>query len=172
VERTWVPGIVLIALGILFLAIQAFGVGEEIAVAVIGAVFLVAYAVRREYGFLIPGAILTGLGIGVALENRVTTDNGWTVVLGLGLGFVAIYAIDVLSGATRDGQWWPLVPGGILTAIGLGLALDAQPLLDALERWWPLLLIIGGVLLLLRPVLRGRSGQRPPEESPEHRTPS
>lgn len=126
---------------------------------------------RREYGFLIPGSILTGLGIGVALESRVT-DNGWTVVLGLGLGFLAIYLIDVLSGATRDGQWWPLVPGGILSAIGLGLAFDAQPLLRAFENWWPLLLIIGGVMLLLRPLLRGRSIERPREEAPEHRTPS
>jgi hypothetical protein len=170
-ERRWVPGLVLIALGIVFLAIQGFGVGEEIIVAVIGAVFLVAYAVRREYGFLIPGSILTGLGIGVALESRVT-DNGWTVVLGLGLGFTAIYVIDVLSSSAREGQWWPLVPGGILTAIGLGLAFDAQPLLEALERWWPLLLIIGGLALLLRPMLRARSAERGPEESSHHQTPS
>jgi hypothetical protein len=35
----------------------------------IGLVFLAAFVVRREYGFLVAGSIITGVGAGVVLQD-------------------------------------------------------------------------------------------------------
>src|SRR3972149_3746454 len=95
--RWSVAGMVLIVLGGLFLLEQRVGgggggggaVGGEAVVALIGIAFLIAYALTRQYGFLVPGGILTGLGIGIIYENRLE-GNGAPVLLGLGVGFLAI----------------------------------------------------------------------------------
>lgn len=157
-ERTrLVPGLILIALGVLFLAAQRTGFGAEAVVAAIGVVFLVTFAVTRQYGFLVPGGILTGLGIGIIFETR-TVDGGAPILLGLGLGFASIYAIDRLVHRMSWG-WWPLIPGGILTFIGLLLAAGQAGILGQIGRWWPALLILLGVFLLFR----GRGIRRFPE---------
>ncbi|MGH8246893.1 MAG: LiaF transmembrane domain-containing protein [Gammaproteobacteria bacterium] len=46
--------------------------------------------------------------------------------------------------------WWPLIPGGILTLIGLMLAADQVGLLGAIGHWWPAILIVIGLYILLR----------------------
>lgn len=143
-----VIGIVLIALGVLFLIGQRLDVGGEGVVAVIGLAFLTAYAFTRNYGFLVPGGIMTGLGIGIIYETLLDA-NGAPVLLGLGLGFLTIYVISRLRGR-MPADWWPLIPGGILTTVGLFLAADQTGLLGAIGRWWPAALIIIGVFLIYR----------------------
>jgi hypothetical protein len=146
--RRSVAGIILIALGGLFLLGEYLRVGGEAIVALIGAAFLVAYALTRQYGFLVPGGIMTGLGIGIIYEDRVSA-GGAPVLLGLGAGFVLIYAVSALRGR-MPGDWWPLIPGGILAAIGLMLASDATGALAVVGRWWPLVLVLVGLYIVLR----------------------
>lgn len=144
---TRVAAYVLIALGLILLVGQWLGVGGEAVVAVIGIAFLVAYSATSQYGFLIPGAIMTGLGVGIIYQTRY--GGGAAVVLGLGLGFVAIY----VAGAVRHqfaGNWWPLIPGGVLTGIGLLAAANQQGLAGDVARWWPVLLIAFGLYLIVR----------------------
>ncbi len=148
VPRRSVAGVVLIVLGVLFLLVQRLGVGGEAVVALIGAAFLTAYALTRQYGFLVPGGIMTGLGIGILYENRLAA-NGAPVLLGLGLGFVAIYAISALRGR-MPGDWWPLIPGTVLTVIGLMRAAQATGTLQTIGRWWPLALILIGLYVVVR----------------------
>lgn len=147
-QRPSVAGIVLIALGVLFLLGQWMDVGGEGVVAMIGLAFLAAYAFTRHYGLLVPGGIMTGLGVGIIYEERLQAE-GAPVLLGLGLGFLAIFAMSRLRGR-MPADWWPLIPGGILTAIGLLRAADQTGLLGAAGRWWPLVLILVGLYIIFR----------------------
>lgn len=58
-------GLVLIALGLAFLAMQLFEqIGGSVVLLSLGAAFLTAHLIYRVYGLLIPGCILFGLGAG------------------------------------------------------------------------------------------------------------
>lgn len=151
-QRRMVPGVILIALGVLFLIAQRINVGGEAVVAAIGLAFLVAYWLTRNYGLLVPGGIMTGLGIGIIYEVR-SNAGGAPVLLGLGLGFVGIYVVDAAVRRASWG-WWPLIPGGVLTLIGLLLASGQTGLVGTIGRWWPAVLILIGLWFLQR----GRSG--------------
>jgi len=76
---------------------------------------------------------------------------GEPVVLGLGLGFLAIYAGDLLtSGARAPGRWWPLIPGAILTIIAGAESMFGPEGARVIAQGWPLILIAAGAWLLLR----------------------
>ena len=152
-DRRLAPGVILIAIGVLLFALQLSNVRGEYAVAVIGAAFLAAYAIWRVYGLLIPGGILLGLGVGIALEPP--GGGGELILLGLGAGFASIYVIDALVRGPRDARWWPLVPGAILAAIGAGLAAERMPEVADLLRLWPLVLVALGAWLLIARTRRG-----------------
>src|SRR5713226_6408186 len=119
-ERRSLPGVILILLGVIFIIGQRLGVGGEGVVAAIGLAFLIAFAFTRNYGFLVPGGIMTGLGIGIVYQARAER-GGAPVLMGLGLGCLSIYALDVVGRRAVWG-WWPLIPGGVLTLVGLLLA--------------------------------------------------
>jgi hypothetical protein len=151
VQRTSLPGIILIVLGVIFIAGQRLGIGGEGVTAAIGLAFVAAFAFTRNYGFLVPGGIMTGLGLGIVYQTR-TDGNGTPVMLGLGLGFASIYALDAVNRRTAWG-WWPLIPGGVLTLVGLVKASSSQGWLSVVGQWWPVALIVVGGYLLLRPRL-------------------
>jgi hypothetical protein len=148
------PGLILIALGALFFFVQLTDVGGEAVVAVIGGAFLVAYAFTRQYGFLVPGGIMTGLGLGIVWQSQAMPEEGGVVVLGLGLGFLSIYVIDLLVHRASAALWWPLIPGGILTTIGVLIEADRVEILAELEWAWPLILIVIGIVVLFAQVGR------------------
>ncbi len=105
---------------------------------VIGLVFLYVYETQNHnIGFLIPGMILTGLGLGgfVGLLLGLTG----LIPLGLGLGFLAIAYLH------RE-HWWALIPGGILALAGLAAIFSSHTV-----AWFlPFLLVGGGLWLLAR----------------------
>jgi len=73
------------------------------------------------------------------------------VALGLGLGFLAIYGVDLIALRSPErARWWPLIPGAILTVIaGAGGAFGDEGG-RALQQGWPVVLIVIGGWLLLR----------------------
>jgi hypothetical protein len=145
----WLPGVILIAVGVTLFAVQLLHLDADVIVLVIGLVFTIAFAGTRRYGLLIPAGILSGLGLGILLEDFKV--QGEPVVLGLGLGFLAIYVADVLtSGARAPGRWWPLVPGAILTIIAGAESTFGAEGARLIEQGWPILLIAAGAWLLLR----------------------
>lgn len=150
-ERRSLPGVILVVLGVIFIAGQRLGIGGEGVTAAIGLAFLTAFAFTRNYGFLVPGGIMTGLGLGIVYKMR-SDGNSVPVLLGLGLGFASIYALDAVNRRTVWG-WWPLIPGGVLTLIGLVRASRSEGWLGVVGQWWPLALIAVGAYLLVRPRL-------------------
>lgn len=145
----WLPGVILIAVGLTLFAVQLLNLDGDVIVLVIGLVFAVAFTATRRYGLLIPAGILTGLGAGILLENFGVM--GEPVVLGLGLGFFAIYAADLMAtGAREQGRWWPLIPGAILTVIAAAESTFGPEGARLITLGWPILLIAAGAWLLLR----------------------
>jgi hypothetical protein len=49
-------------------------------------------------------------------------------------------------------HWWPLIPGGILTLIGMVQQSNTD--MEGAVRLWPIVLIVGGALLLARTITR------------------
>jgi hypothetical protein len=128
-------GSLLVVLGVFLLVVFQTGVGGE------------------AVPLLVPGGILTGLGAGIVVAAGGGPDA--SVVLGLGLGFVAVYVISL---ATRDrlAHWWPLIPGGILALVGI----SAMPATEGLAAYVaPIALILAGAALLAG--VGGRRSARP-----------
>ncbi|HEY8762209.1 MAG TPA: hypothetical protein VIP52_15010 [Candidatus Dormibacteraeota bacterium] len=154
-NRSLLPGVLLIVVGLVMLLATTTGVGGRLIPGAIGVCFLAAYAYQRRYGFLVAGSILIGLGAGVALDSSLG-GHGAAVVTGLGLGFMAIFAIDSLRG-THQSHWWPLIPGSVLLLVGLEMATQDETALTWLANWWPLALIVAGVLAIVRAASRPRN---------------
>jgi hypothetical protein len=148
-------GLVLVVAGLLALAgnIWQSEIWGMITLPTLGVIFLAWGFLARSAGPMIPGGILTGLGLGVIAQQTLLLGvneeaRGAIVVLGLALGFLVIMPLAILvEGHTH---WWPAIPGGILLIISL--ALLAGPggvtVLQALGYLWPVALIAGGAYLL------------------------
>ena len=109
----------------------------------IGLGFLVWWAFSGNYGLLVPAGVLTGLGVGLMLAHADFYGN--PVALGLGVGFLAVYALDALRRHSRS-SWWPLAPGVALVLIGL---LQNTSGWDSLgDLGWPLFLIVVGIIII------------------------
>jgi len=147
-----VAGLVIAGLGLFFLAGQLEPDIGRFVTLFIGLALLAVFVVRREYGFLVPGSILTGIGIGIALEPAVTGHSqSGVMMLSLAGGFLGIWVLGSLYRVPQN-HWWPLIPGGILTLIGL-VQLSRTDVEGAL-RLWPIILIIIGSLVLGRTITR------------------
>jgi hypothetical protein len=138
-----IPGLVLIVLGIAFLLAQYFEFGPALFLILLGLVFLVPYALTRSYGLLIPGCILAGVGLGLVFD-RPPLGTAIAVPLGLGLGFIAIFVLQLI--VARQSHWWPLIPGGLLVLVGIAEGIPQAQVL--FEKGWPLILVLAGLLIL------------------------
>lgn len=143
----WVGGAVLIAIGSVLLLGQAVGGAEQFVVLGIGLVLLVLFAVSRNPGTLIGGGIVTGLGAGILVAANTEGDiAGAAVVFGLGLGFIGVWLVGTLM-RFKETVIWPLIPGGILVAVG-AVILAGSETARTLQQFWPILLIGLGVVVL------------------------
>lgn len=162
----WV-GISLVILGLLLLVVLQTDVGAAAVPLFIGAGFMVAYAVTRQYGFLVPGGILTGLGAGIVADAATAGLDG-APVLGLGLGFLLILVVDALVRGRAEGFWWPAIPGGILVVVGLSVMPATAELVTYVV---PGALILAGIALILGRG-RPRPGHTGDERSSDAHTPA
>jgi hypothetical protein len=146
IDRPWVPGAILIGIGTIFFAAQWFEAQGAFVLGAVAFVFLAISAATRQIGFLIPGAIIGGLALGVGLEEAGYEMNGAAVVLGLAAGFLSIFVANVLTRAPV--YWWPLIPGGILAIVGGSNAVGGTDADRFVALAWPLVLIAVGLLVL------------------------
>lgn len=115
----------------------------------IGMAFLVAYVLTRQYGFLVPGGILAGVGGGVLASSILNVkDAGPYAVIGMALGFLAIYLVDIVATGSAA-RWWPAIPGGIMLLVGVDIASGNDAFVRTLQLGVPLALIAVGVLILV-----------------------
>jgi hypothetical protein len=148
-----VSGITLILLGlVLFLAMRV-DVGSAVVLLLIGGAFLAAYFYNADYGFLVPGCILLGIGAGQLADDYDVL--GHPTRLGLGCGFLAIYFIGLIY--ERKNKWWPLIPGSILVILSVP---NLWWVLDYLRDYWPLILIIIGAVLVIGALVNPKESAR------------
>lgn len=154
-DRRALPGIILVVVGLVLLGAQWFAITGAAVLAAIAAVFLISYVTSRNYGFLVPAMILSGLAVGVGLQESGIDPRGELIVLGLAGGFFGIFLIDGLVG--HWARWWPLIPATILSAVGSEQLVRGTFASDVIARFWPVVLVIAGIAVLLT---RLRSGPR------------
>lgn len=152
-----IAGIALIVIGLLTLTAQAFDLNDFslLVLPTLAVIFLIWGLMTRTFGLIIPGGILGGLGLGTLLIelpwlHLSDTTKGGVFLLTFAAGWVLITLLSFFTCARW--QWWPLIPGGILAAIGGILLTGAtgQKLLEALAYVWPIALILLGLYLLVR----------------------
>ena len=152
-----IAGIALIAIGAVVFFAQISDQPELawVVVPVLGLIFLIWGLAARTIGLIIPGGILSGIGLGLYFMLQSGADRPEESSAGI---FLLCFAggwalISLLSLVTREGfQWWPLIPGGIIGVIGLALLGGGfgQELLKVAGYAWPLILVGIGIYLLLR----------------------
>jgi len=152
----YVTGLFLILLGAFLLVGQITG-WEMTPVLVLGglaAIFLAWGLVTRTFGLIIPGGILAGIGLGVYLAQNPFADlsgqeTGSLFLLAFSGGWLLIALLSPLTNAGF--QWWPLIPGGIIAAVGIALMAGFDPaILAYLSYLGPLALVVLGIWVVLR----------------------
>lgn len=149
-----VAGIILICIGVGMLAAQAISL-EGFFPMILGAAFLISGIVTRRRGLIIPGGIIGGLGLAIAvLENRLVSmaqpEEGGLFLVIFALGWFSITLLTALF--TSKTEWWPLIPGGILAVVG-GLVMVGGiglTILELIGQYWPLILVLIGAVIVIR----------------------
>ena len=168
-------GLILILLGAWFLAIQFIPQLKDWAegswaLSIIGvaAIFLVVSILNNIPGLSIPAFIIGGIG-GLLYYQNVTGDwdswaYAWTFIpgfVGLGLLFFSLQTRD--KGTMKAGFILLFISAALFFVFGSFLGAS-----DQLIQYWPLLLILAGVLSVLRSLFgnkRVKSIERAPIEA-------
>lgn len=161
-----IGGLILIFGGALALVGQvvpdSWGLGFGLLVLLgLGLAFHIAGILTREAGWFIPGGILTGIGVGIALveggplANLVPAgwlpgDDGGLFMLAFAGGWFLIPLTTALF--TDETHWWPLIPGAIMLLIGLAAGFGSvfASALTLIGSLWPLALILVGLYVIVR----------------------
>jgi hypothetical protein len=150
-----VTGLALMALGLWALVGQFVQMPDMgmLFLPALGLIFVVWGIAVREGGLMIPGGILSGVGVGAYLVQVLPVEgsaDGGLFLLSLGLGFAAITVLTAVF--TDNTHWWALWPGAILSLIGGALLLGgvALSVLAVVGTYWPVILIVIGVWVIVR----------------------
>ena len=119
----------------------------------LGGVFILWAIVTKTGGLAVPGTILAGIG-GILYYQSLTNDwASWSYIWGLIPGFVGIGVI--LSGII-DGNYKEAFTGGLTLLLISGVLFFAFGeffgLYAEITRYWPVLLVLLGVIALVRAV--------------------
>jgi len=145
-----IPGFTLLGIGATILIGSYFPfldrfLGGAFVLGGIGVAFLAVYlADQRNWWALIPAGVMLTLTLVVISDNLfIGLDSGWILFLGIGLTFVAIAALPGPTGQMK----WAWIPAIISFVIG-GIVLASS--VNIFNYIWPLILIAGGLVLILR----------------------
>jgi hypothetical protein len=151
-------GIILILIGAAILLERWLDIGAY-TVLLLGLAMQLWGSVSRRTGWIIPGGVLGGIGLGILIMNGPwkfpeQIQNG-VFLLCFSAGWFLITLLTALFTCT---QWWALFPGGIMAVIGGGILVTNGAIRWAdLNLVYALILILLGLSLL---VYRGRSSNR------------
>jgi hypothetical protein len=115
---------------------------------VLGGVGLSFWAIfltnRSMWWAIIPGGVLLTLAVVAGLDsNTQGLDTGGIFFIGLGLTFALVGVLPTPQGRMR----WAFIPALVLIVMGLLIFAAAEQLINYM---WPLVLIVGGLLLVFR----------------------
>jgi hypothetical protein len=160
VDRWWraIPAFMLLGIGAIIIArwrevdLSAW----DLAIVLFGMAlgFWAVLLARREHWWaLIPAGVLTVLGVLVALWTSLAPGMRVALLeLGIGFVFVLLYLIRYEEADTR----WAAIPAAALLLLGLVNLIENATLPPVLSSWWPILLVIGGlVMAVIALALRG-----------------
>ena len=139
-------GIFLVVFGLLLLLKTVFPALEtagSLLFLAVGVAFLVSWLVNRGMGSLYLGSIITALAAPDLLVAAGVPDQSGLGTFSLGVAFLFIALVRVLSGG---GVGWQAVLGALLALIGASSF--AIPAFNDLI--WPIVLLVLGGLLLIR----------------------
>jgi hypothetical protein len=152
-----VAGIALIAIGAVALLAQLtnWSILGWIILPTLALIFLTWGLLTRNFGLIIPGGILGGLGLGLftmvgPLSSLFAGAQPGVFMLCFAAGWALI---TLLSPITSDRvHWWPLIPGAVIGLVGLFLLGGGftWAIMQLMGYAWALILIGIGVYLLLR----------------------
>ena len=165
-RRNLVVGVVLVLLGVWFLAVQFVpGLGGWIniewswplLIMAVGAFLLLFGLLVGAPGMAVPAVIVAGIG-GILYYQNATGDwTSWSYLWTLIPGFVGVGVI--LAGLLGGDFRGSLTEGGGLIIISLILFFIFASIVggwNLLGDYWPVLLILLGVWLLIRQLFRSR----------------
>lgn len=151
-----VGGIILILLGLLFLAREIAPEYFEFwdwpfIIIGLGILFFIWAIVSQTGGLAVPGAILSGIG-GIFYYQNITGDWGsWSYIWALIPAFVGV---GIFLGGLIDRNYKEAINGGltliIISAILFLVFGSAFGLNTSLAQYWPVLLIALGLISLIR----------------------
>ena len=155
-------GLVLILLGVLFLAVQLMPglqlwFSWPLIIVGVGVLLLILGLVTGVPGLAVPACIVGGIGGLLCWQNSTGNWESWAYAWTLIPGFVGVGTVlsGLLGGETRQS----VRGGGGLILISLVLfAVFGSFLggLNLLGPYWPVLLIVLGLWVLIRPLFRSR----------------
>jgi hypothetical protein len=144
-------GTILITVGIIILLTRWMEIGSYL-ILVVGAAFLAGGALTSKACWIIPGGVLSGIGLGIFFNTSpwsipAASPNG-LFLLSFAAGW---FLITLTTGLfTARTQWWPIVPGSIMAVLGAaGLWREDAYLLQNCSGWLvpSFLILVGGYLL-------------------------
>ncbi len=140
----------LIGIGTLFPALA--GGAASLFFLAIALSFWVIYATHRDnWWAVIPGGTLATLAVIVAISAGPGGADGRWVPAILFLGLAATFGLVYFLPTPQGRMTWALWPAGILATMGLLMGAFLGQLAGII---WPLILIAGGVVVLLRTMQR------------------
>ena len=158
-RNEWIVGGLLIVIGLFFFLNEFFELPglESLAIYFVlglGLFFLAWGVLTRQAGLMIPGGILTGIGLGIALvagpfEFEDGDLSGGVFMGAFALGWVLITLFTAVF--SDETHWWPLIPAAIMAIISGALLVEGpfMVVLEWLGKLWPLALIVGGIAILI-----------------------
>ena len=154
-------GLLLIIMGVLFL-VESLGIlalgGAWSVLFFAGAIAFASVFLqdRDSWWAVIPAMTLFGIGALIVIGTYLSpayAELGSGIFLGsIGLAFWIIYF------STRRTQWWAIIPGGVLVALGTSLILQPFVAEDAFAGLFMLGIGLTFALLYLLPTPEGRQG--------------
>jgi hypothetical protein len=150
-----IPGVILADLGLLIgfsEFLPGFGVisGAFFMLGLSLAFWLVYIFAPQNWWAIIPGGVLLTLSSIIVITD-LDFDNGMIIPAVLFLGMSATFALLALLRGHDSQVKWAWIPAGILGLMGILFAFSAAELL---KFAWPVALVLGGLYLVLRPMLR------------------
>ncbi len=117
-------------------------------------VFLFWGTIKKMIGLVIPGTLISTMGVGVftawnELQKPEALQSTGTMLVWFSLGWILVTIFNRII--HKKFTWWPLIPGGIMLTVGAGLYLGGNPenAVGFLGNTGSVALILLGVYLIL-----------------------